>query len=73
MWEGCLPPGAVVRAVRNRLRGRPVQAGLLPRAMPGSLVLQYPGSVLKYMAPVAVEVQADFSGLGYLLGSCLGP
>lgn len=73
MREGCLLPGAVVRAVRNRLRGRSVQAGLLPRAKRGSLVLQYPGSVLISTAPVAVEVQADSSGLGHLLGPCLGP
>lgn len=71
MLDAYLPPGAVVKAMKSRPRGgllatqghSDVWAGPLPRAMYGFLVLQQPGSVLIYMAPVALEGHADTSGL----------
>ena len=48
-----------------------VWAGLLPRAMSGSLVLQKPVPVLMSMAPVAVKCHDDSHGLGCLLGAVL--
>lgn len=60
IWVAMLPPEAMVVAVPM----------LLPRVMPGSIVLVQPESVLMSMAHVTSKGYADVHGLGLCLNPC---
>lgn len=83
MLDACLPPGAMVKAMRCRLMGDllPHRAMVISRpdcclgpclvsSMSRSMALLKPGSVLISMAHAAIKGHTNSSGLGHHLGPC---